>query len=69
MADTDWTDYEVTRSPTRPPGGQQAGSDPGRITVTHVPTGTCASVSCRSQFRARELARMMVDFALESGWV
>jgi len=65
----DWTNYETTRTPTRPPGGQQAGSDPGRITVTHIPTGTSASVSCRSQHRANELARMMVDFALESGWM
>lgn len=68
MAD-DWSDYETTVFPTRPQGGQHAGADPGRITVTHTPTGTSASVSCRSQHRARELARMMVDFGLESGWV
>lgn len=69
MAEVDWSGYLTTCSPTRPQGGQHAGADPGRITVTHVETGTSASVSCRSQHRAKELARMMVDFALESGWV
>jgi protein subunit release factor B len=65
----DWTDYETTMQPTRPPGGQHVGADLGRITVTHIPTGTSATVTCRSQHRAKQLARMMVDFGLESGWV
>lgn len=45
-------------------GGQHAGTQPCAVKVTHIPTGVTASITQRSQFRAREIAVDMIAAAL-----
>lgn len=47
-------------------GGQYVGTTATPIKVTHIPTGTIAQVTCRSQHKARALAIEMIEWALSS---
>lgn len=47
-------------------GGQHVGFTATPIKVTHIPTGTVAQVTCRSQHKARFLAIEMIEWALAS---
>lgn len=47
-------------------GGQHAGSPRSAIMVTHIPTGTSATVELRSQHRSKTVAIEMIESALTS---
>lgn len=50
---------------TKSPGGQQAGTPPMAVRVTHTPTGLIAQVTAnRSQHMARLVAIDMIESAL-----
>lgn len=62
----DPNDIRTEPWPTRkPPGGQQVGTGPSGVKVTHVPSGIEACVDIgRSQFVNREIAINMIEAAV-----
>lgn len=63
-------EFKVEAIYPHPPGGQQVGTRPVDVRVTHLPTGIYAVCGYeRSQHKNRTVAMRMVEYGLtEMGW-
>ena len=55
--------YDQTGT-TQRPGGQNAGSPPTSVRITHKPTGLMAQCGGRSQHKAMKVAMSMLEYGL-----